>query len=110
RLGGRGPPELGVPHQSAAPDVREEPPVLVPRPHVQLEPHVPAAHEAPVQRGRLATSWFFTPDRVMDLRRVDADVANPLHVPAALDVNGVAIDDVYDGAVVRLGRRRRRED
>jgi len=47
---------------------------------------------------------------VMDFRGVDADVANLLRTCAALDVNGVAIDDMHDGAVVRLGRRRRRQD
>src|SRR5262245_64783079 len=46
----------------------------------------------------------------MDLRGVDADVANLLRTRAALDVNGVAIDDMHDGAVVRLGLRRRRQD
>src|SRR5262245_66306438 len=46
----------------------------------------------------------------MDLGRIDADVANLLDTRAAPNVNGVAVDHVCDGAVVRLRWRRRRQD
>src|SRR5262249_13223657 len=84
--------ELGVHHQITDPNVCEEPSVLVPPPHVQLEPHVLAVYEAPVQRGGFGPSRLCPSDQVMDLRGVNADVANLLHTRTALDVNGVAID------------------
>jgi len=103
--------QLGVDHRAAGPDVGQEPPVAIPSAHVQLEANVPAIDETAIHLGRVTTAGLFALDRVVDLRRVDADVADLLDAIGELHVDRVAVDDADDRAFDRTGRRgARRED
>jgi hypothetical protein len=64
-----------------------------------------ALDETAVHLRRRTTARLFTLDRVMDLRRVDADVADLLDPIAEPDKDRVAVDDADDRAFDRTGRR-----
>src|SRR5439155_4391826 len=85
--------QLGVDHRVAEPDIGQEPPVSIAGAHVQLEPNVPAGDETSIHLGRLAAAGLLPLDRVMDLRCVDADVADLLDAIGELHVDRVAVDD-----------------
>ena len=103
-LGEAEPHELGVDHHVAHPHVGEQPSVAVTRLHVQLEPHAPALDEPAIDVTRLAAARLLAARGVVQLRRVDADVANLLDAIGQPNVNRVAVDDPDDET---LERRRR---
>src|SRR6185503_9220983 len=98
-LGEAEPDELGVDHQVADPDVGQEPAVTVARLHVHLEPHAPALEQAAIDITRFASARFLAARGMVQLRRVDPDVAHALDAIAQADVNGVAIHDPDHGAL-----------
>ena len=93
--------ELGVDHRVGDPDIGEQPAVAVPRLRVELQTHLAAAHELAVHRGGGAPARLLALPRMMDLGRVDADVADLLDTPAHVDMNRVAVDNTRDGALER---------
>src|SRR5438552_1156003 len=101
--------QLGVDHQVADPDIGEQTPVAVALLHVELEPDGLAFDQPAVDLGRLAAPRLLALSRVMDLGRVDADVADLLDAGADPHVDRVAVDDAHDGAFHWSGYRPRGE-
>src|SRR5439155_128440 len=70
-----------------------------------VERHALAGDQKPVRFSRLTASRLLPPGRVMDFRRVHADVADLLHALTDLYVDRVAVDDPHDGPLEWSGRR-----
>jgi hypothetical protein len=98
--------QLGVDHGLADPDIREEPTVAVTGLDIQLEAHVAAGDETVVHFPRFATAGLLPARRMMDLRRVDSDVADLLDAVVQPHVNGVAVDHLDDQPLDRTGAGR----
>jgi hypothetical protein len=72
---------------------------------IQLESHATATDEALIHLGRLTSARLPTLDRVMDLRSVDADVADLLDAVGELHLDRVAVDDAHHRALGHECRR-----
>src|SRR5437899_12685964 len=95
--------QLGVDHRVADPDVRQEPAIAVPWLNIELEANPTADDETSIHLGRRAAARLRAFDRVMDLPRIDADVADLLDAIDKLNVDGVAVDDADHRALDGVG-------
>src|SRR5437016_3089344 len=95
--------QLGVDHRVADPDVRQEPAIAVPWLNIELEANPTADDETSIHLGRRAAARLRAFDRVIDLRRIDADVADLLDAIDKPNVDGVAVDDADHRALDGVG-------